>query len=307
MIDVGLRECRQAAANCRRDQHIDLGEDLFRKRLQDRTAPVERLDVIRRRYGIAAIHAAADVNAILARPLAHPLRVDGRRFDPRDDAAIGRHRIHKWQHNRLHSCASFHQHRDRVFHRFQHGRIDIFEEPVGWQADTQPAQVAVERCFIIRYRLMRTGRVLRIAPGNQCQHTGTIPRRTRQWPDIVGAERQRHDAITRDARLRRLDPGHAARSRRQADRSAGIRSERHVIEARRHRHAGARRRSSGNVRQIPRIVAVAKRAVVTRWVLRKLRHVEATERVSACSAQSLHHRCSDGRPPILAQRRAARA
>ena len=240
VIDVGLRERRQAGADGGRDQHIDLGEHLVGEGFQDRAAARQGFDVVGRRNGVAAVHPGTDMDAILPCPLTHPLRVNRRPLDARDDAAIGGDGVHQRQDDRLHRGTALHQHRHGVLHRPQHRWIDAIEEPVRRQSDTQPAHVAVECCLVVRHRLVRTGRIARITSGNHRHHTCTLTRRPCQRSDIVGAERQRHHAVARHAGLRRLDAGDAARRRRQPDRAAGVRAKSHIVEPRRHRRTRAR-------------------------------------------------------------------
>ena len=180
MVDVGVGQCRQAGADRRRHQHIDLGEHLGGEGFQDRPAAAERFDIVRRRDGIAGIHPPADMRAIGLRIGAHPFGVDCRRLDAGDDAAVGRDRIHQRQ-----SPAGDHVAPRAVSTASAFSIAAI----TGSSASSKktlvgtpirmPADVAGHRGFVIRHRLARAGRILRIMAGDDASCTRAQSRAVR--------------------------------------------------------------------------------------------------------------------------------
>jgi hypothetical protein len=87
---------------------------------------------------------------------------------------------------------------------------------------------------------LKAGGIARIMAGNYPHKSRCIARRLHQRPDIIGGKRQRHNAGTRNPRLRPLDARDAANRRRQTDGTACIRPKRAIEKPRRDPGARAR-------------------------------------------------------------------
>jgi hypothetical protein len=233
MVDVGLRQCRQAGADGRRHQHIDFRKDLCRERLEDRAATAERLDVVGRRDGVAGVHPAADMLGVDVRVSAHPFGVDRSGLGPGDDATEGGDGVEVRQGEPADVRASLGQDCERGFHRREDRCIRAVEKVVGRHADPQPAQVAIHGGLVVGHRLGRAGRIERILSGNHAQNPSAVASGASEGADIVVGEGERHDTVARDAGLCRFQSGHSARRGGKPDRSACVGSQSHVVEARR--------------------------------------------------------------------------
>ena len=113
-------------------------------------------------------------------------------------------------------------------------------------------------------------------------------RRRDRSETVVGA-RQRKTAGERHGRLARLPAREAVQRRRDADRAAGVGSERDVAESEPDRHAAARRRAAGDAGRIARIARRAVVRVETHARIGELAHRGAAERHRAGRQQARHH------------------
>ena len=239
VVDVGLGQRRQAGADGRRHQHVDLGEHLGGERLEDRAAAAERLHVVGRRDGVAAIHPTAD---------------DARRSRRRARASSGRgssplRRARRCRHRRRRRPSAA-------------GRCGCTVAPRSTSTSSARSIAATTGASAPSRKIGRHADAQRRADRRRApprsraparanwsdpagraprspQDAGAIARGAGERADIVVRERQRHHAVARHAGLRRLEAGDAAGRGGQPDRAAGVRAERHVVEAR-----GDRRRPS---------------------------------------------------------------
>src|SRR5439155_23124458 len=96
-------------------------------------------------------------------------------------------------------------------------------------------------------------------------------------PGMIEREGGRQDAHAADQSVGRLDAGETAKSRRAADRAAGVAAGAAEHEARRNRSAGAARRAAGEARRVPGVARrrpgqVEARATKREFMGRKLAH-----------------------------------
>ena len=103
-----------------------------------------------------------------------------------------------------------------------------------------------------------------IVSGHRLQQQRAVLHRPGHRSRVVHAERQRQHAGAADQAVGRLDAGDAAQRRRPADRAAGIGAGAAQDHARRHRRAGARRRTGGEMLGVPGIARRRPRQVERR-------------------------------------------
>ncbi len=99
----------------------------------------------------------------------------------------------------------------------------------------------------------------------------------RQQADGVERRRERHRAARRNQTVGRLPGGDAAAVRRNAQRAAGVRSERHRDGAARHRRRRAGRRAAGDVIEAPRVLHPPARCVEAGRLVGQLGHLGETD------------------------------
>ena len=116
--------------------------------------------------------------------------------------------------------------------------------------------------------------------------------RSRERTDRVECRCKRHGAVEAHESVRRLEPGQPAERRRNANRAAGIRSDRSRRETRGHRDGRSARRTSGDtmVSEVPGIPRRAHRLVAAPASERKFDHVRLAERNHSRRDETRHRR-----------------
>src|SRR5262249_8134244 len=226
-------------------------EDFAAQCAQDWTTARQRFHIMYSRNGVTGVEPPAEMDGIVLRSLAHPLRVDGGTFNARDDGCIRVDGVHVRDFDPHGSGSAQLDHLHGGVEGRPHFRIGAVEEEVGGNADPHPAYVSVERSFVVRDGLGRGRRIGWIMAGDGAKQSRAIAGCPRKRPDVVRGEAKRHGAVARHARLRALDAGYAAHGRRQPDGAARVRPERPIDEAGGDRRARPRRGAARAIVDMP--------------------------------------------------------
>ena len=171
---------------------------------------------------------------------------------------------------------------------------------VGRHADFQSLDAAGESLFVIGSRFVDASRILGIGAGDDARQARAVVHGAGERAHGVLRPGARHDAVAADQAVGGLQSHHAARGSRQPHRAAGVRSQRAIAGACRHRRTRAARRAAGHVRRVPRVAAMSPVVVVSGRIGGELRHVETTQPDRAGGGEPLDDgRCYPG--PVIAQ------
>ena len=159
-------------------------------------------------------------------------------------------------------------------------RGDALHEKVLGHSDAHSTKICVG-CRHIAARMFR----------DQTERQGDVAHRARQHTRMILRQAERHHALAAHPFVGRLQPDHAAERRRDANRSARVRTRRQRNESRRHRRSRSAARSAGNALRIPRIPNRAKVRIVRGDAIGKLVQPGFADHVGARVVQLAH----DGR------------
>ena len=194
------------------------------------------------------------------------------------------------------------QHVDGVHDHGGHARVHALRAVGLVQADAHVLDPGVEGAEVVRHRRPDGGGVGGIEAGDDAEDGGAVGRRARHRPDVVEGLGEGEGAGPADQSPARLEPGHAAGLRGEADRAARVGPQRAVAEARRGGDAGAARRDAGPVVGMPGVDRRRDRGVVHR--IGALGHLQLAGEDGAGLAQPRRHGAVHARAPVAQRDRA---
>ena len=132
-------------------------------------------------------------------------------------------------------------------------RVDAGEVVLAIDAEPQALHSATELRDRAHHCISKRRGILRIVAGDGVVHHGDVAHRARHRPDVIQRLGQRQHAEAADPPIGGLQPDEPVGAGGKADRSAGVRADRGVAEARRGGHARATGRQTRPLRRVPGI------------------------------------------------------
>ena len=156
-------------------------------------------------------------------------------------------------------------------------------------ADAQAFQVLGQIAVKVFFGAFYAGRIFGIKTDHGIEQQAAIFGVLRDGAALVKRRSKRNHAVTRDAAVSRLDSGHATKSRRLADRSAGVGGGGGRCQACRNRRRRTAGRAAGNRAQIPWVFDRAKVRILIARTHSEFIAIEFTQSDGARCVEMLDH------------------